>query len=471
MKKKKIIILTGCFLIFIVFLAIICLFIPNVEIKLNGKEYINLEAGEQYKEEGATAYLSNMFSKKELKVTTTSTLDINKIGKYKITYSAKYKDKVYEKSRNINVRDTIKPEITINGKINYCKTNDILDMDIKVLDNYDGDISDKLKFKIKDNKIFLTATDSSDNTNEVIEELKYIDDEKPKITLNSSKKINLELGEEYIEYGATAYDSCDGNISNKIKITGSVDSYTPGTYEIQYTVTDQNKNTTIMTRQVIVNEKVEEIKVEPSEKIIYLTFDDGPGQYTEKLLNILKENDVKVTFFVTNQFPNYQYLIKREYEEGHTVGIHTYSHKWSVYDSVDSYLNDFNSIEQIIFNQTGVHPQLFRFPGGSSNTVSKKHCKGIMTELSQIMTEKGYIYFDWTFDSGDTSKNKNGKNDIIKTVKSYINKSGSYIILMHDIKKNTIEALPEIIKYAKEKGYTFKSLNVDVPPVHFKIAN
>ena len=348
-----------------------------------------------------------------------------------------------------------------------CKSNNQIQLDVTAHDNYDGDISNNVTYKIENDKIYLNVSDSSNNITEISSPIKYIDNEKPKITLQGSQTINLYVGETYTEYGATATDSCDGNLSKKITINGNVDINKVGEYEVTYTVLDSQKNETKIVRKVMVKEH----EIPTGDKILYLTFDDGPGQYTERLLEILASNNVKATFFVTNQFPKYQDLIRKEYQAGHTIGIHTYSHKWSVYDSVDSYLNDFNRMEQIVYEKTGVHPKIFRFPGGSSNTVSKKHCKGIMTELSNLMTSKGYIYYDWSFDSGDTSKNRNSTQDIINTVKSYINKPGKYIVLMHDLKKNTVEAIPTIIAYAKEHGYEFRALSEDVKPIHFKIAN
>ncbi len=449
-------------LIFITFLLI-----PKVHIDIKGERNIFLEVGSEYKDAGASAYISTIFGKRDLKLEIDSIVNTNKIGKYQIIYTTKYNKKTYQSFRNIIIKDTIKPEIIIDGKIEACKNSKAIQMKIKAIDNYDGDISDKINYKIDGDKIEIFSVDSSGNENALTKELYYIDNEKPKIELKGQNKISLNLGDNYEELGVSAYDSCDGNLTSKIKIEGQVDTNVSGIYKLTYTVKDSSNNSSSITREIEVKEKIEQ----KDKNIIYLTFDDGPGQYTEELLNVLKTYDVKATFFVTNQFPKFQYLIKQEYENGHTVGIHTYSHKWNIYSSVEAYLNDFNSIEQIVYEQTGQHPKLFRFPGGSSNTVSKNYSKGIMTNLSKIMTEKGYIYFDWTFDSGDTSKKNNSKEAILKNVKTYLNNPKDYIILMHDIKKNTLEALPEIITYAKEKGYIFKALDENVQAPHFKIAN
>ena len=125
-------------------------------------------------------------------------------------------------------------------------------------------------------------------------------------------------------------------------------------------------------------------------KIIYLTFDDGPGMYTKRILDVLEEYNVKATFFVTNQFPKYEYLIKNEYEMGHVIGVHTYSHNYKkIYSSFENYIDDVNKMNEIIKKYTGNFSNILRFPGGSSNTISRKYKKGIMTELTREVSNLG----------------------------------------------------------------------------------
>lgn len=303
--------------------------------------------------------------------------------------------------------------------------------------------------------------------------INYIDKDKPVITLNGSSTISLVAGSAYSEYGASAYDTCDGDISSNIKIDSNIDINTIGKYEVKYSVVDSEGISTEIIRYVNVVEKenlISKYQVE-KEATIYLTFDDGPGPYTEELLDILDKYNIKATFFVTMQFPKYKYLIKEEYTRGHKVGVHTYTHKWSIYSSQESYLEDFNKINNIIYEETGEYTNIFRFPGGSSNTVSRNYKKGIMSTLANLMQNNGYTYYDWTFDSGDTSKTNNSVEAIIENVKNNLKGDGEYIILMHDIKKNTIEALPKIIEFALYNGYTFDKINEKTNIPHFKIAN
>ena len=155
-------------------------------------------------------------------------------------------------------------------------------------------------------------------------------------------------------------------------------------------------------------------------KIIYLTFDDGPGMYTKRILDVLEEYNVKATFFVTNQFPKYEYLIKNEYEKGHAIGVHTYSHNYKkIYSSFENYIDDVNKMNEIIKKYTGNFSNILRFPGGSSNTISRKYKKGIMTELTREVSNLGYTYFDWNVASGDV--NGYSKNRIYKRIIKSLN--------------------------------------------------
>ena len=473
MSSKIKIIIAGFFLIILNVLMIIYFMAPKIEMELKGAKNVTIPIGEQYSESGANADLIGLFSTKKLKVDITGKVNNNELGKYVITYTASNKSMEKEMIRVVNVVDNQKPVITLEKEVKGCKKNNLIDFKVKAVDDYDGDITDTIKYKIEENKVIFIATDSSKNITEFVQKIKYIDNEFPKISLKGEETINILKGEKYTELGAKAHDSCDGDISSRIKISHDIDTNNPDTYEVVYSVKDGNGNETKIRRYVNVIEsfeKEEELEM-VTDGTIYLTFDDGPGPYTSELLDVLDEYEVKATFFVTGQFPNYQKYIGEEYRRGHTVGIHTYTHKWTIYKSVESYLNDFNKIEEIILSETGVKPKIFRFPGGSSNTISRKYCLGIMSELAKKMEEQGYIYFDWHIDSGDTSKKNNSVNDIIKNMKKSLKGNGDYIVLMHDIKKNTIKALPEIIKYAKARGYKFEKITENTPVKHSKIAN
>ncbi|MBE6156927.1 MAG: DUF5011 domain-containing protein [Firmicutes bacterium] len=473
MSGKNKMILGGIILIILVMLSIVYYFVPIIKIDIIGDKNVTINLGDNYEENGANAYLKTMFSTKSLEVETQGSVDTSKIGRYIITYKTSVNNIKKEVIKIVNVVDNSAPIITLNQEIKMCQKNNLVEIDITAIDDYDGDISDKIKYKIKDKKIYINVIDSSNNKSELVQEIKYIDNEKPILTLKGSKIVYLHVGEKYNEAGALAFDSCDGNITDKIIIEGEVNTNVSGIYSLNYKISDSVGNVVNLERKVVVaSDDATEYQFPVVDgATIYLTFDDGPGQYTEQILAVLENHNIKATFFVTNQFPKYQKLLKIIYEKGHTIGIHTYSHKWSIYQSVDAYLADFKKIEKVIIDATGIQPKIFRFPGGSSNTVSNNYKKGIMTELAKIMTEKGYIYFDWTFDSGDTDKKDGSTDAIIKNIKSNLKGDGEYIILLHDIKKNTLEALPEIIQYAQDLGYDFAALDENSPVVHFKIVN
>lgn len=211
--------------------------------------------------------------------------------------------------------------------------------------------------------------------------------------------------------------------------------------------------------------------VESNGRTIYLTFDDGPGPYTEKLLDILKEHDVKATFFVTHAIPKLESVIKREYKEGHSVGVHSYSHNYEmIYVSSEAFWEDFNAMQEVIVNQTGEETKLMRFPGGSSNTVSQKVAKGIMTQLVKEAGEKGLSYFDWNVASGDASDKSSGA-EVLQNCKVGAANHKNALILCHDVKEYTVNVMDEFITWAKENGYTFAALTPESDGAHHQVKN
>lgn len=227
----------------------------------------------------------------------------------------------------------------------------------------------------------------------------------------------------------------------------------------------------------IINKKEEEIKKENQNytkkvtgKVIYLTFDDGPSIYTEDILNTLDKYNVKATFFVTCSGSLDKYA-KKIIEKGHTLGLHTCTHRYNiVYSSEENYFNDLNSISAKVEELTGYKSKYIRFPGGSSNTISRFN-KGIMTRLTKKVTEDGYKYYDWNIDSEDAAgADKEGVyNNVISALKNH--NYSTNMVLMHDIKVSTKDALDSIIKDALDMGYTFSNINDYTNEVHHRINN
>ncbi len=197
------------------------------------------------------------------------------------------------------------------------------------------------------------------------------------------------------------------------------------------------------------------------EKVAYLTFDDGPSVNTEKILDILDRYDVKATFFVIyhkKMESKYQAIVER----GHTIALHSYTHSYrKIYASEKAYFEDLEKIHDYVEKVTGVDSRIIRFPGGSSNTISNKYHKGIMKDLKEDVTEKGFIYHDWNVDSTDASGINRDPELLIEKVKTGIKKKKVINILMHDTGKSkvtTVEALPDIIEYVLSQGYQIEPL-------------
>ena len=207
---------------------------------------------------------------------------------------------------------------------------------------------------------------------------------------------------------------------------------------------------------------------------IYLTFDDGPSSdSTPQILDILKRRNIKATFFVLHYSDENGQYIKREQEEGHTIGLHGYSHAYSeVYQSADTCMENFRKIQEQVYETTGFNSNIIRFPGGGSNTVSKKYCEGVMTEVTQRAINEGFRYFDWNVDSDDAGRAKTS-DAVYNNVTSAIEPNRQNVVLMHDFAKNqkTIDALERIINFGLDNGYVFKRITEDTPMVRHAINN
>lgn len=185
---------------------------------------------------------------------------------------------------------------------------------------------------------------------------------------------------------------------------------------------------------------------------VYLTFDDGPSSNTEKILDILKQYNVKATFFVIGkEDEESKTLYQRIVDEGHTLGMHSYSHKYSViYNSMDAFENDFSQIQNYLYEVTGQECLYYRFPGGSSNHVSNTD----MTEFIRYLNERGITYYDWNVSSGDATSQAYTANELVENVMTDVVKYKTSVVLMHDAetKATTVEALGPMIEELQSMG-------------------
>ena len=202
------------------------------------------------------------------------------------------------------------------------------------------------------------------------------------------------------------------------------------------------------------------------ENVIYLTFDDGPSYRTPEVLEILREENVKATFFVIGKDSE----TRREWmraivDDGHTIAMHSYTHEYTtIYASVEDYLHDMYQIFTMIREATGVTPTHFRMPGGSVNGYNYEVSQEIITE----MLRRGFIPYDWNISSGDASTDGATPDEILYNV---LRGAGGNrgIVLMHDsiAKYSTVDALRSIIQTLREMGYTFDGLQADTAPILF----
>ncbi len=163
---------------------------------------------------------------------------------------------------------------------------------------------------------------------------------------------------------------------------------------------------------------------------VYLTFEDGPSKYTEDILNVLDEKNVKATFFVTGQDGDAATdLYKRIIEEGHTLGMHTYSNKYStIYQSEENFKEDVGKLRTYLGDVTGVEPIYYRFPGGSSNQITNVP----MESLIHYLNQEGLIYYDWNIASGDLATNAYTVDEIVANIVDDVVKYKTSVVQLHD---------------------------------------
>jgi len=184
-------------------------------------------------------------------------------------------------------------------------------------------------------------------------------------------------------------------------------------------------------------------------KYVYLTFDDCPSKNTAALLDVLQKNNIKATFFVV--YYNDQELYKRIVAEGHTLAIHTYTHDYkTIYASEQAYFDDLGKISDYVKSITGITSKIVRFPGGSSNLVSRPINPGIMTRIAAELDRRGYTYYDWNAQSMDATIPNITPAQVLQNVKSFTEVNGKVkpfvMLLLHNsaTQAATVQALQSI---------------------------
>lgn len=454
----------------VVFVILLLVNKNYIEFSVKNHSVIEIEYGSGSEMEPVSAlYKGTIFHRKgtPLEVSVEGQVEYDKIGIYEISYFAKEGNTHSVVEVTVVIKDTQAPAIILasNPEHYTSPVGNYQEEGYIALDNYDGDITANVTSEEKDGKVIYTVQDSSGNITTVERTIIYKDVIAPVISLKGKQNTYMYVGGSFSDAGYSAVDECDGDITGKVQVEGSVNPNQVGNYTLVYKVCDSSGNWSEVKRTVNVR------NVPTGEKVIYLTFDDGPCAYTKTLLDVLDQYNVKATFFVTGGNSSYRYLIGEAYRRGHTIGIHTFSHKYNeIYCSVDAYFADFNKIKAIVKEQTQEEPWLIRFPGGTSNTVSRKYCSGIMTRLTQEVQNAGYVYCDWNVSSGDAGGATTEQAVINNVINGCASKNNA-IVLQHDLNKYSVNAVDNIIEWGIANGYTFKAIDRNTPMVQYRPQN
>lgn len=403
--------------------------------------------------------IQQVFFHSDSEVKISGDIDTNKIGNYEITYQLKN----YKKTCKVSVKDTKAPELKVKSYKADMKEDVQPESFVEsVKDDSKVSLSFKKKpTKDKEQTLTIIAKDAYGNTTTKETTLTLSKDTKKPVIHTDTISVYVGSKPNYKSY-IEVTDNLDSKPTIKVD-SSKVKTKKAGTYKLLVTATDRSGNKA----KAKINVTVEE----PS-KVVYMTFDDGPSENTDKILKILKKYDAKATFFVTGNNQKYNKSIKKAADQGNTIALHTYTHDYAnVYSSTTAYFEDLQKVSDMVKQITGKAPKYIRFPGGSSNTISAQYSQGIMTKLDSLVHEKGYEYFDWNCSSGDAASNTVPAQDIVRNATSCDYEQ--IMILFHDSspKTTTVKALPEIIKSYKDRGYVFKGISDDTPIFHHGVNN
>ena len=291
--------------------------------------------------------------------------------------------------------------------------------------------------------------------------ISVVDKTAPVIHLQGAKTVyakdsrNLEGAEK----GVTVTDNYDKDIKVSRRDTNKISDTE---YEFVYTAIDSSGNMSIAKRKIVI-----------ATGVICLTFDDGPSSVTPEVLDVLKENNIKATFFILDYSEQSKSMIQRIIDEGHTLAIHGMSHDYSkIYASAEATLENFTSLQKKIKKDFNYDVKYVRFPGGASNTISRNYCEGVMTEADKKVQEESLEYYDWNVDVDDAGSART-PSEIYNNFVDGILPGVENIVLMHDGEGHmpTAKALQEIINYAKENGYVFTAISENTTPAKHSVNN
>ncbi|MBP3488255.1 MAG: polysaccharide deacetylase [Roseburia sp.] len=200
---------------------------------------------------------------------------------------------------------------------------------------------------------------------------------------------------------------------------------------------------------------------------VYLTFDDGPSENTAAILDILAEYDIKATFFVVGrEDEESKALYQRIVDEGHTLGMHSYSNKYSIiYQSEEAFAEDYDKLRDYLYEVTGTECRYYRFPGGSSNQISNVP----MSSLIDFLNEQGTVYCDWNVSAGDAASTAYTPEEIVANVTEDVVKYKTSVVLLHDSsdKSATVEAIRPLIEALQEMDAEILPIDEDTQVIQY----
>lgn len=354
--------------------------------------------------------------------------------------------------------DTSTQDIQVSTQYDYKITATIYGKDISSLLKVEGEVNTEQTGKYTIRYVFKHLSFLPTFEREVY----VVDTIPPKIMLNGDSEIHVYNINYYEEPGFSALDNYEGDLTNNVYT--KLEMVTEDKYELKYFCEDSSENNVVAVRDIYIDPPIGEV---------YLTFDDGPSSVTESILETLEDKGVKATFFIIGYDESKEALLQKEYEAGNTIALHGLSHNYSeIYKSSDAAVQNFDNLRNMVKETLGIDTYFIRFPGGSSNAISKKYCKGVMTKATQMVLDKGYVYFDWNVDSNDAGGAKTAE-EIYQNVITGIIPGRANVVLMHDSSGHqpTAEALPNIIDWCLKNGYAIKVIDETTPVVKHSVIN
>ena len=294
----------------------------------------------------------------------------------------------------------------------------------------------------------------------------------PKNAIVLEEEIDWTCGVPWTDPGWTAFGPEGEDRSGEVKVSGRIREWRRGDQTLRYTLSDKSGLIASATRTVHVLPQQIPEAAEPPAGTIYLTFDDGPCKNTDEVLAVLDKYGVKATFFIVARKVKYLDALPRIRDGGHTIGIHAYFHPDNDYSGFyrdeDAYFTDFLEAQRVLCAYTGEYASCARFPGGSKTAgFLAGKLPGKYAELFGILHDMGVRTYDWNVQPESGTKTTAGT---VRDFQRGVSPEGWYIVLQHDTRAFSVEALDQMISWALEQGYRFSAIEPTTPELHFKKA-